>query len=462
VELVHQLQRMCLWEDGDDLAQQVKQAVQRDIDHGTTSAISPFKFLALHTPTTAEQQLLCARLAAHRCAKRARAVDRSAARDRIPVEESRIRVGYLSADFREHPVAYATAELFEEHDRGPFEILGYSCGPDDGSEIRQRVARAFDRFVDVRGLSFVDAACRIAADGVEILVDLTGYTQHARTEILAHRPAPVQVNYLGYAGTMGADFMDYILVDDFVVPPDQQTYFSERLVHLPGCYLPYASRQEISTTTPSRAECGLPEEGFVFCCFNNSYKIAPAVFDVWMRLLKAVPGSVLWLRDNNRWVAGNLRREAERRGVTAERLVFASRWSLPEHLSRYRLADLYVDTFPYNAHSMAGDVLRVGCPVLTLVGTTFASRVAASLLRALGAPELIAGDLDEYEATALQLARDRERLAGFRARVAANREPSGVFDGMKFARKLERAYRTMWEIHQSGERPQAFRVAAEC
>jgi predicted O-linked N-acetylglucosamine transferase (SPINDLY family) len=462
MELVHQLQRMCLWEDGEDLAQQVEQAVSRDIDHGTTNAISPLGFLALHVPTTAEQQLRCAQLEADRCAKRARVVGRGVECDRRRVEESRIRIGYLSADFRKHPVAHVTAELFEKHDRASFEILGYSCGPDDGSAMRQRLAKAFDRFTDVRDLPFLDAAQRIAADGVDILVDLTGYTQHARTEILAYRPAPLQVNYLGYAGTMGADFMDYILVDDFVVPPDQQAYFTERLVHLPGCYLPYASRQEISARAPSRAECGLPDEGFVLCCFNTSYKIAPAVFDVWMRLLKAVPDGVLWLRESNRWVAANLRREAERRGVSADRLVFAPSWPLPEHLSRYRLADLYLDTFPYNAHSMAGDVIRAGCPMLTLAGTTFPSRVAGSLLRALETPELIAGDLEQYEATALRLAGDRERLAEFRTRLCANRETSGVFDGTEFARKLERAYRRMWEIHESGERPRAFRVEAEC
>jgi len=378
--------------------------------------------------------------------------------DGIRVEESRIRIGYLSADFCEHPVAYATAELFEKHDREPFEILGYSCGPDDGGAMRQRLVKAFDRFADVSNLAFMDAARRIAADGVDILVDLTGYTQHAPTEILAYHPAPVQVNYLGYPGTMGADYMDYIFVDDFVVPTDQQSYFSERLVHLPGCYLPYASQQKISAITPSRAKCVLPEEGFVFCCFNNSYKITPAMYDVWMRLLKAVPGSVLWLRENNRWVAANLRREAESRGVAADRLVFASKWPLPEHLSRYRLADLYLDTFPYNAHSMAGDVLWAGCLLLTMSGHTFASRVAGSLLRTVGLPELVTESLEQYEELALRLAQNHQELSELRSRLAANRDTCSLFDCQRFARHLEQAYLHMWDVHISRQSPRPFRV----
>jgi protein O-GlcNAc transferase len=248
-------------------------------------------------------------------------------------------------------------------------------------------------------------------------------------------------------------------VDDFIVPPDQQPFFTERLVHLPGCYQVNDSQRVIAARTPTRAECGLPEAGFVFCCFNNSYKITPAVFTVWMRLLQAVPGSVLWMLEANGWVSDNLRREAVARGVSAERLVFAPRQALPEHLARHRLADLFVDTFPYNAHTTASDALWVGCPVLTFAGQTFASRVAGSLLRTLGLPELITTSLADYEAMALRLARDAELLASLRAQLAANRKTSGLFDAGQFARNVERAYVTMREIYASGEKPHAFAVS---
>jgi predicted O-linked N-acetylglucosamine transferase (SPINDLY family) len=304
----------------------------------------------------------------------------------------------------------------------------------------------------------LQAAERIAADEVDILVDLKGYTIDARTQIAALRPAPIQVNFLGYPGTMGAPFMDYILVDDFVVPTDQQPFFTEKLVHLPGCYQVNDSRREIAPRTLTRAECGLPEQGFVFCCFNNTYKITPAVFDVWMKLLGAVPGSVLWLFEANRFAADNLRREAQARGIAPERLVFAPRLDGPAHLARHRLADLFLDTFPVNAHTTASDALWAGCPLLTIAGETFVSRVAGSLLRALAMSELVTANLEEYQALALRLAGDPGQLAELRARLAANRGTSALFDGERFARSLERAYAQMWEIHTAGEQPRAFRV----
>ncbi len=252
--------------------------------------------------------------------------------------------------------------------------------------------------------------------------------------------------------------MDYILVDEFVVPPDQQPFYAEKLVHLPGCYQVNDSQREISPQAPSRAECGLPEEGFVFCCFNNSYKITPEMFDVWMELLKSIPGSVLWLLEGNRFVPANLYREAKIRGVAAERLLFAPRKPQPEHLARHRLADLFLDTFPVNAHTTASNALWAGCPLLTLAGETFASRVAGSLLRAVGLPELVTTTLADYQALALQLARNAGLLAQLRARLEANRKGSPLFDGGQFARNLEKAYSTMREIHASGEKPRAFAV----
>jgi len=455
--LIHALQHLCCWENLEVLSRRVVAIVDGDVGRGPARPVSPFVFLALPTATSAEQQLRCARQWAD-CQRKALGEPRHKMRCDRSAPGAKITVGYLSADFHCHATAWLIAELIEKHDRDRFAVFGYSYGPDDGSSTRHRLVEAFDRFVDVREESFAATAGRIAEDGVDILVDLKGYTQHARPEILALRPAPIQVNYLGYPGTMGAEWMDYILVDNYIVPVDQQPFFTENLVYLPGCYQVNDSRREISPSCRSRQECNLPPDEFVFCSFNNSYKITPAMFDVWMRLLKAVPGSVLWLLEGNRFAPANLRKEAEDRGVTAERLIFAPREPLSEHLARHRLADLFLDTFPVNAHTTASDALWAGLPVLTLAGQTFASRVAGSLLRAVDLPDLIATSLDDYESTALRLARDRQGLAGLRARLEANRESCGLFDGGRFARNLEEAYSTMWGIHSGGEKPHRFAV----
>jgi predicted O-linked N-acetylglucosamine transferase (SPINDLY family) len=457
--LVNTLGHLCRWEDLTVLSQRVIKVANRDGDGEIVSPVSPFVFLALPTMTTAEQQLRCARQWVDRQLKAISGPGPNLARHRASDLKSKTTIGYLSADFHDHATAWLIAELFEKHDRRRFAIFGYSYGPDDGSPTRRRLASAFDRFVDVKDASFLEAAERIAADDVDILVDLKGYTKDSRTQILALRPAPIQVNYLGYPGTMGAPFMDYILVDEFVVPADQQPFFSEKLVHLPGCYQVNDGQREISPRTPSRAECGLREEGFVFCSFNNNYKITPGMFTVWMELLKQVPGSVLWLLEGNRFAPANLRREAEARQIAPQRLVFAPKIPLAEHLARHRLADLFLDTFPVNAHTTASDALWAGCPVLTMSGETFVSRVAGSLLQTIGLPELITYSLDEYQAMALRLARDADLLAGLRARLEANRKTSRLFDAGRFARSIEEAYLTMWQIHASGQPPRAFTVS---
>ena len=460
VALIHTNQQMCSWDGLQVLAERVIEVVHRNAGSGINSLVPPFSFLALPTRTTAEQHLRCARQWVDRQFKAIGGADSTLARHPAAQRKSKTTIGYLSADFRSHPVAALVAELIEKHDRDQFAVFGYSYGPDDGSPMRQRLTQAFDRFVDLKNASFMESAQRIAADGVDILVDLTGYTQDARTQILALRPAPIQVNYLGYPSTLGATFMDYILVDDFVVPGDQQAFFTEKLVHLPGCYMVNDSQREIAAPTPTHAECGLPEQGFVFCSFNNSYKITPDMFGVWMELLKAIPGSVLWLQEVNRFVAANLSREATIRGVAAERLVFAPRTAhLSEHLARYRLANLFLDSFPYNAHATASDALWVGCPVLTLAGATFASRVAGSLLRTLGLPELVTTSLEDYQALAIRLARNPDLLAALRTRLAANRETSAVFNGEQFARTVEKAYLMMWEVYASGGKPRSFAVS---
>ncbi len=364
----------------------------------------------------------------------------------------RLRIGYLSADLHEHATAYLTASVFEAHDRERFEIFAYSYGPDDQSATRRRLIDAFEHFIDIRELSHTQAATRIRDDEIDILVDLKGYTRGARTEILALRPAPIQVNWLGYPGTMAVPFMDYLIADRVVIPPEQASSYDEALAYLPDAYAPVDPRRSVAET-PGRAAAGLPEEGFVFCCFNNPRKITPEMFERWCRLLHAVPGALLWLFASQDAVIENLRKEAERREIDPLRLVLAPRVSQPEHLARLALADLMLDTLPYNAHTTASDALWMGVPVLTCVGDTFASRVAASLLRAAGLPELITSSLDAYEAEALRLATDPLALAGVRQRLALARETTPYFDPAGFARQLETLYARMRARLDSGQAP---------
>ena len=373
-------------------------------------------------------------------------------------EHSKIRIAYLSGDFREHAVAYCIAELLEVHDRSKFEIVGASFGVDDGSEMRSRLARSFDRFLDVRAKGDFDAAKLMRDLEVDIVVDLMGYTRHSRPGILAHRPAPIQVGYLGYPGTLGAGVNDYVLGDKFVLPQEHQAFYSEKIVHLPESYQANDSRRKLAERTPTRAEVGLPEKGFVFCCFNNSYKILPTMFDVWMRLLEDVSGSVLWILEDNALAGRNLRKEARDRGVDPGRLVFAPRVGVAEYRARCRLADLVLDTLPYNGHGTTSDMLWAGLPVLTCAGSTFAGRVAGSLLHAAGLPELVTASLEEYQVLALKLARGDRLLGELRTRLERNRASAPLFDTDRFRRHIESAYRTMWEIWQRGDEPRAFAV----
>ncbi|TMI05365.1 MAG: tetratricopeptide repeat protein [Betaproteobacteria bacterium] len=351
--------------------------------------------------------------------------------------DGRVRIAYIGPDFRTHPLANLLTEVIERHDRTRFEVFAYSFGPDDGSPARARFVAAFDRFIDVRGESFEATARRIADDRVAVLFDTSGYVIHARSEIFALRPAPIQVNCIGFPGTLGADCYDYVLTDRFVTPPEQQANFVERFLYLPDCYLPGDSRRPIGAI-PSRAQCGLPEDAFVFCCFNASYKILPQVFEAWMRLLRAVPASVLWLLQTNAPATGNLRREAKRWGVAPERLIFAPRIPLAEHLARHAAADLFLDTTPCNAHTTANDALFVGLPIVTCAGETFASRVSGSQLNATELPELVTYDLESYEALALKLARDPDTLRSLRARLRANSESCPLFDTGRYTRELEK------------------------
>jgi predicted O-linked N-acetylglucosamine transferase (SPINDLY family) len=370
----------------------------------------------------------------------------------------KIRVAYLSADFYAHATSYLLAGVLERHDRSRFEIVGVSFGPNDGSELRARIERACDRFLDVGGNTDAEIAALLRRMEVDIALDVKGFTQDARPGIFAQRFAPVQVNYLAYPGTMGADYIDYLIADRTLVPKDARQFYSEAIAYLPDTYQPTDSARAIAERTPTRAEAGLPENGFVFCSFNNTYKITPAVFAVWMRLLHENDGSVLWLLDDNETAARNLKAEAEARGVNSERLIFAPRLAQSEHLARQRLGDLFLDTLPCNAHTTASDALWAGLPVLTCIGTTFAGRVAASLLHAVGLPELIAESLAGYETAAMALAREPQRLAALREKLAKTRAAAPLFDTARYTRHLERAFATMCEQVRRGEKPQDFAV----
>jgi len=372
----------------------------------------------------------------------------------------RIRVAYVSADLRAaHPVAQQLVGVLERHARARFETIGVSLTAEEATPMRERLRNALDRWITVERKGDREVAALLREMEVDIAVDLTGHTANARPGIFALRGAPIQVSYLGYPGTQGADYIDYIIADACVIPEDQRQYYSEQVAYLPDTFMP-TERWAIDARTPTRAEAGLPEGGFVFCCFNTPYKIAPEVFDIWMRLLRQVEGSVLWLSGMVPMAADNLRRQAQARGVDGGRLIFAPRLERKEdYLARLRQADLFLDTLPYNAHATASDALWAGVPVLTRSGATFAGRVAASLLRAVGLPELITPSAQDYEALALKLAREPALLAEIKDKLARNRDTCPLFDTARYARHLEAAYTTMWEIQQRGKPPKSFAVA---
>lgn len=440
--------RSCDW-GGDYLT--LRKRVTESVERGLRAQV-PFAFLA--TSDSPAAQLRCARTFA---ADKFVPVGEPLSRGRTYAHE-RIRVAYVSADFRYHATAFLAAELFERHDRQRFECTAISFGPDDGSPMRQRLQRSFDHFLEVSALGDRDIARLMREREIDIAVDLQGYTADCRAGIFAQRPAPVQVSYLAYPGTLGAPYMDYLIGDRHVIPKEHFPHYSEKVVHLPHCYQPNGSGRAIAPTTPARAELSLPEQAFVYCSFNGSYKITPEVFEIWMRLLRALPRSVLWLLDDTEAATRNLRKEAAERSVDPARLVFAPRVSLAEHLGRQPLADLFLDTLPINAHTTASDALWAGLPVLTCQGATFAGRVASSLLHAVGLPELIAANPAEYEELALALASDPERLEGLRARLASQRESCPLFDTDRYRQSLEAAYTLMWQRAENRLPPIHFAV----
>lgn len=360
----------------------------------------------------------------------------------------RLRIGYFSADFQDHPVMYLMARLLELHDRRRFEIHLFSFGADSQDALRQRARQAADHFHDIRALGDGQIVELSRSLGIDIAIDLMGYTKGSRTEAFARRVAPIQVNYLGYPNTMGAPFMDFIIADKWVVPEGDERFCAETVMRLPNAFMVTDNMRALAEDRFSRADFGLPESGFVFCCFNNNYKISPAEFDVWMRLLGRTPGSVLWLSKDNALAADNLVREAQARGIDGSRIVFSQRMpSHADYLARYRCADLFLDTFNYNAHATTTDALWAGLPLLTRPGRSFPARVAGSLLHAIGMPELVAGTLEAYEQLALVLATDPGRMAAAKAKLAANRLTTPLFDSEGFARDIEAAYDEMQARH---------------
>jgi predicted O-linked N-acetylglucosamine transferase (SPINDLY family) len=421
--------------------------------HVRAGAATSLPFPVLAMDSTPADQLKCAEIYVRDRYPAVTPADREPQRRR---SHDRIRIAYLSADFHNHATAQLAAGMFEHHDRSRFEVSAISFGPDDRSAMRTRLLKAFDRFVDVQAKSANEIANLVRAMEIDIAVDLNGYTQRSRTGIVALRPAPLQVNYLGYPGTMGAPYIDYIVADKTLIPSDHQRCYAEKIVYLPHSYQANDSKRCISDLQVTRAEAGLPERGLVFCSFNNSYKITPDVFSIWMRLLQQNDGSVLWLLAGTATAPDNLRAESSKRGVSPERLVFAPKMSIEDHLARHRLADLFLDTLPYNSHTTASDALWAGVPVVTCLGATFAGRVAASLLTAAGLSELVTQSLEDYEVLVLRLAREPSLLASIKSKLASNRDTCPLFDTPGFTRHIEAAYSKMWQRHLRGELPAAF------
>jgi len=438
---------LCVWDHPDTEWQQLEALIGRGL-----KVTPPFASLAFSDSPAIQRQA-----AEIYVRDKAPARATAASIPRRP-RRDRIRVGYFSTDYYNNATSYLMAEIFELHNRDRFEVLAFSFGPAVVDEMSKRVSAAMDQFLDIRSMTDRQAAELSRTLEVDIAVDLKGHTLDHRAGIFAERAAPIQVNYLGYPGTMGADYMDYLIADQTVIPKASRQYYSEKIVYLPGSYQCNDSLRAISTKPCTRAAEGLPETAFVFCCFNNSYKIAPEVFDVWMRILGRVEGSVLWLWENKPWASENLRKEAHRRGISPERVIFARTLPLDEHLARHRLADLFLDTFPYNAHTTASHALWTGVPVLTRMGETFASRVGASLLHAVNLPGLIAATEAEFEELAVELAHDPDRLQKLRQRLEPNRRSAPLFDSRAFTHNLEAAYTAMVERFEAGLPPEHIHI----
>jgi len=440
--LLHHKMLSCDWREIDHLISEI----DRDVAAGRLSA-EPFGWQGVaESPRSLK---LCAEL----FSGERYPADTKIAFRRPLINRQKIRIGYASGELREQATSHLMVGVLELHDSSRFEIFGFDNGWDDQSDLRRRINASLDGVIEIRRLSDAWSAAAIREKRIDILVNLNGYFGEERTGVFARRPAPIQVNYLGFPGTLGASYIDYIIADRHVIPSSDVEFYTEKVVYLPNCYQANDRKTEIGTHIFSRAECGLPEEGFVFCCFNNNYKIVPETFSCWMRILNRVDGSVLWLLENNVSAALNLREEADVRGINPKRLVFAKPIALANHLARHRLADLFLDTLPYNAHTTASDALWAGLPVLTQVGEAFAGRVAASLLNAIGLAELITSTPQAYEDLAVELALSPEKLPHIKQKLADNRLTTPLFDTRLFTRHIEAAYTAMYERYQAGLPP---------
>jgi len=445
--LVHAKSTICDWSNYDQDVKYINQMINDGI-----SVIPPFAWLLLSN--SEESNLKAAKLfTAHQYPER---------KNDIPFKSKgksqKIKLGYYSHDFYNHATAFLMAEFFELHNKERFEIVAFSFSPNMHDEMQQRLVNAFDQFIDVNAMTDQQVAELSREMGIDIAIDLKGYTTNCRTGIFSYRAAPIQVNYLGYPASMGADYMDYLIADHIIIPKENQPFFTEKIAYLPNSYQVNDSKRKVSERIFTRAELGLPDNGFVYCCFNNNLKITQHVFDSWARILKQVPGSVLWLLEDNVLAKANLIQEAQSRGLSEDRIVFAGRLDLPEHLARHRLADLFIDTLPCNAHTTASDALWVGLPVLTTLGETFAGRVAASLLSAIDMPELITKNLDEYEALAIDLAGNPEKLKALKEKLKQKRFTTPLFNTQLSTNHIESAYIKMYERYQAGLPPEYLQI----
>jgi protein O-GlcNAc transferase len=426
--------------------------IERDLAAGQLS-IEPFILQAISNSSGTFQR--CAELYSQ---ERYPATIAETFQHRRRLDHNKIRIGYLSGEFREQATSHLIAGVLENHDRSRFEVYGFDNGWDDRSEIRRRINAALHEMVEIRQLSDMSALAAIRDKQIDVLVNLNGYFGEQRTQLFAARAAPIQVNYLGFPGTLGASYMDYIIADRHVIPESHKTFYDEKVVYLPNCYQANDRKRTIAAGIPSRLECGLPESGFVFCCFNNSYKILPDVFDRWMRILSQVDGSVLWLLSDNQETKANIQREASVRNIDPQRLIFAKLIPHAEHLARHAVADLFLDTVPCNAHTTASDALWAGLPLLTCMTETFSGRVAASLLHAIGLPELVTTTLQDYERLAVDLALHPEKLAGPRDKLARNRLTAPLFNTELFTEHLEAAYVAMLDRDRAGAKPDHIQI----
>ena len=435
---LHTKMHLCIW---DELPKQLNELMHK-IDNNEKVAV-PFPLLALIDEPYIQKKT------AEIFAKENYPLSHVLPKIDFYSHHPKIRIGYFSADFHNHATMHLMAELFESHNKNKFELIAFSFGPDNQDEWRQRVLMCFDQFVDVRFKSDRDIALLARTMEIDIAVDLKGFTGDSRAGIFAERSAPIQVNYLGYPGTMGVDHMDYLIADCTIIPEDKQQHYSEKIVYLPNSYQVNVSKRSVTEVALTRQELGLPDTGFVFCCFNNNFKITPTTFAGWMRILKAVEGSVLWLFESNSSAVNNLRKEAVKFRINEERLIFAKYLPIADHLNRIQSADLFIDTLPYNAHTTASDALRMGLPVLTCIGNSFASRVSASLLNAVNLPELITTSQEQYESLAIELATHPEKLKPIKEKLANNLPIAPLYNTRLFTQHLESAYLSMYDRYQN-------------